>query len=170
MSKTNSSKINSDIIKMLVLAIILSVFFVLGIPIIIVSAISGSVLPLVLGILFTVFGFYGMPFAWISFGNLKNLRRVVDAVMEEHLTTNKEVAQQLQISEKVAKESITKAINKRYITGFIYDGEALKPNENSAPKKKVVLATNNCLRCGAPIEIGENNMRCPYCGAKYKQQ
>lgn len=171
MDKENKGrKIDSDIAKSFWIACVLSVLFVVGIPLIIVSAVKGITVALIFGIAFVVIGFYGMPFAWMSFGNLRSLRRVVDAVTEENLTTNAEVASQLQISEKVAKESISKAINKKYITGYLYDGAKLTPNEKQAPKKKIVLDTHTCSRCGAPMNLTENNMACPYCGAKYNKQ
>lgn len=164
------SKVDYDVNKMFWVAMVLSVLFVVGIPLTIVAATKGMTLPMVLGIIFIVVGFYGMPMAWVSYGGVKSLKRVVDAVMEEHLTTNKEVAQQLQVTEEEAKQNITKAINKKYITGYIYDGAVLTPNEKKAPKKKVVVASNICARCGAPMDLSEHNMKCPYCGTKYETQ
>lgn len=169
MEKINSSKksIDKDIRKMFCLAIVLSVVFVVGIPLLIISAINGTTVVLILGILMVVVGFYGTPLAWIGYGNIRALRRVVDAVMEEHLTTNQEIAKHLQISEKSAKENITKAINKKYITGYLYDGTALTVNQKKAPAKKEVTATNICSRCGAQMEVDKNGMRCLYCGTKF---
>ena len=164
------NKVDYDVSKMFWVALVLSVLFVIGIPLTIISANKGMTLPMIIGIIFLVVGFYGMPMAWVSYGAVKSLKRVVDAVMEEHLTTNREVAQQLQVTEEMAKQSITKAINKKYITGYIYDGEVLTPNEKKAPKKRIVEAGNICSRCGAPMDLSENNMVCPYCGTKYEKQ
>ena len=121
---------------------------------------------LVLGIVCTVFGFYGMPILWVNFGSLKTLKRVVDAVMEENLTSVSEIASQLQLSERTTKDYIRKAINKKYITGFIYDGNTLVPNEKQAPKKK--MSQNRCPSCGGVMEKTDTGWICPYCGSKFE--
>ena len=119
-----------------------------------------------LGIVCTVFGFYGMPILWVNFGSLKTLKRVVDAVMEEHLTTIAEIASQLQMQERETRDYVRKAINKKYITGYIYDGNTLVPNEKQAPKKKV--SQTRCSNCGGVMEKTDTGWICPYCGSKFE--
>lgn len=160
--------IDKDIKNKLIISIVATVLFVVGIPIIIFSAINSFWVGLVFGIVFVVFGFYGSPLLWVSFGNLKSLKRVVDAVMEENLTTAKEIAGQLQISEKNAKGYITQGINKRYITGYIFDGEVLTPNEKNPPKKKVVQ--NKCSNCGGVLDQTATGFYCPYCGSRFEKE
>ena len=99
---SKQSKIEKDIRNKLIISIVASVLLVVGIPIIIFSATSSFWLGLVVGIIFVVFGFYGSPMLWVSFGNLKSLQRVVDAVLEDNLTSIEDIARQLQISERTA--------------------------------------------------------------------
>ena len=88
--------------------------------------------------------------------------------MEENLTTNAEIAMQLQTSEKNIKAQITKAINKKYITGFIYNGEVLTPNNKQQPKKKII--ENRCKNCGGTLEELDTEWRCPYCGSRFSKE
>ena len=166
MSK-NGSKINHDIRKMLIISIVASIAFVVGIPMIVLGAMNSTVL-MIFGIVFVVFGFYGTPMLWMSYAGLRSLKRVVDAVMEENLTTNAEIAMQLQTSERNIKAQITKAINKKYITGFIYNGEVLTPNEKQQPKKKII--ENRCKNCGGTLEELDTEWRCPYCGSRFSKE
>lgn len=157
-----------DLRKRLIWAIVASVLFVVGIPMTIIGAVNSIWFLLGVGIAFLVFGFYGAPIIWTNYGSFKTLKRVVDSVMEEHLYTNTEIAQQLQLSERVVKECITKGIQKKYITGYIYNGTALTPNQKEAPKKKVV--ENKCRNCGGKLELNDNGWVCPYCGSKFSKE
>ncbi len=160
--------IDKDIKNKLIVCIVATILFIVGIPIIIFSAINSFWIGLVLGIIFVVFGFYGAPLLWVGFGNLKSLKRVVDAVMEENLTTTKEIAGQLQMNEKTAKGYITQGINKRYISGYIFNGEVLTPNDKNPPKKKVIQ--NKCSNCGGVLEQTSYGFYCPYCSSKFEKE
>lgn len=152
--------------KMLIISIIASFALIVGIPLIIYSATKSIWILLVLGIIFVVFGFYGAPILWTSYASLKTQKRVVDAVMEEHLTNVSEISQQLQLSERETKDYIRKAINKKYIHGYIYDGNNLVPNEKQSPKRKI--SQNRCSNCGGAMEKTENGWVCQYCGSKFE--
>lgn len=166
MSK-NVSKIDRDIRKMLIISIVASVAFVVGIPMIIWGAMNNMAV-MGIGIAFVVFGFYGMPLLWIAYGNLRSLKRVVDAVLEENLTKNSEIASQLQIRERDVKAKIDRAIQKKYITGFIYNGSELVPNERQKQTPKIV--ENRCKNCGGTLEEFEKEWRCSYCGSRFSKQ
>ena len=166
--KENKITIDKTIRKILIWAILAAVCFVGGIPLIVFGA-SQSLWPLlVIGIIFVVFGFYGSPMLWIQYGTLKTQKRVVDAVMEEHLTSVTEISSQLQMREKEVREYIKKGINKKYITGYLYDGNTLTPNEKQAPKKKIVRSA--CPNCGGRLEPTETGYECPYCGSKFEKE
>ena len=168
--KSEKADINKDLKKMLIWAIVISVAFVVGIPILILGAVNSIWALLAFGIACVVIGFYGAPIIWVQYGSNRTLKRVVDAVMEEHITTNAEIAQQLQIRERDAKAFITKAINKKYITGYIYNGVELIPNEKEEKKKKIVVQ-NKCKNCGAPLKLDEKgNYHCPYCNSIFEKE
>lgn len=157
-------KLKKDIKSFFIFALVSSILFVVGIPMIPIFA--GKIWFLMaLGIVFVVFGFYGMPLIWLKYASLKKINRVVVAIEEEHLTMNSEIATQLQIPEKEVKSLITTAINKRYITGYIYDGEKLTLNNKEKLKKQINL--QKCANCGAKLVDNETEWYCPYCGDRF---
>ncbi len=160
--------INKDIRKKMIWAIIISCMFVVGIPLIIVGAIHNMAV-MGIGIAMTVIGFYGTPLIWISYGNMRTLKHVVDAVMDDHLTSMSEIASQLQIRERQARDYVATGIKKKYITGYIFDGANLKSNQKEEPKKKIVK--NICPNCGAILEVKENGgYHCPYCNSTFEKE
>ncbi len=167
MSKNVSIK--SAVNRAFIWGLISAILFVVGIPMIVFGAMESIVL-MVFGIAFVVFGFYGSPMIWINYANLRSLKRVVDAVNEEHLLTNAEIASQLQTSEKAVKAQISKAIQKKYLVGYLYDGEKLTINEKTAPKKKTVAAQNKCANCGGTLTETENGYICDYCGSRFNKE
>ncbi len=166
--KENKKSIEKTLRTVLLVALFGSVGFVAGIPCIIFGATNSWWPLLVLGIILVVFGFYGTPLLWVNYGSLKTQKRVVDAINEEHLTNVAEIASQLQMKDKDVREYIRKGINKKYITGFLYDGNTLTPNEKQAPKKKIVQST--CPNCGGRLETTEKGYTCPYCGSSFEKQ
>ena len=89
MSKGNKS-IKSAVNKALIFGIVSAILFVVGIPLIVMGASNQVWAVLVFGIVFVVFGFYGSPMIWINYANLRSMKRVVDAVNEEHLLSNED--------------------------------------------------------------------------------
>ena len=166
MNNKNQVSIKKYLSKRLIFAIVTSVLFVVGIPITIFSAINHIWVLMVLGIVFIVFGFYGSPLIWVNYGSLRSLKNVVDAVMEENILTVPELAKQLQVKEGVVRQQLTTAIKKKYITGFIYDGNTLTLNEKTAPKRQVQINKSKCPFCGGTLEPTEKGYICPYCGSK----
>lgn len=162
----SSNQITADIKSKLIWACIGTIALVVGIPLIIVGATKGLWPVLTLGIICVVFGFYGSPMLWISYGECRALKRVVDAVMEENLTSVAEISQHLVLSEDVTKQQITKAINKKYIKGYIFDGETLKTNDKQAPKKKMVQK-DKCKNCGGTLTETDEGWVCEYCGSVF---
>ena len=118
----NTNNINKDIKKHLLISIIISVMFVVGIPILIVGATNSNYAIMGIGIAMVVIGFYGAPMMWVSYGNKRSLKNVVDAVMEDHLTTVGEIASQLQMRERPVRDLITTGLRKKYTTGYIFSG------------------------------------------------
>ncbi|MBR2909186.1 MAG: hypothetical protein IKC11_02435 [Clostridia bacterium] len=141
-----------------------SILFVVGIPLIPVFAGKNWAIA-IMGIIFTVFGFYGMPLLWIKYGTLHGMKRLVIAIIEDNLLTVSELSMQLQLDEREVRNRITKALSKRYITGFVFDGQKLSLNENKKPAYKVEVRT--CDNCAARLEITDTEVYCPYCGTIY---
>ncbi|HIU06058.1 MAG TPA: hypothetical protein IAC46_00450 [Candidatus Onthoplasma faecigallinarum] len=153
-------KITKDINKIFVISLIVSVLFVVGIPLIAVFAGKNWIL-MTLGIIFVVVGFYGSPLLWVNYAGKRKTRRIVEAIEEENLYSNAEIASQLSIKEKEVKQEIYKAINKKYLTGYIYDGE--KISSNNKQKQTQALHIKKCNNCGGKLEIRDDKWYCPYC-------
>ena len=145
-----------------VLAVILSVMLVAGIPMIIVGAIGpdeghgamhaariGYKVMMGIGIVFTVFGFYGTPMGWVMFGTANSELTVVAAVRNEHL---------------YSRTLLVNCVRKGYLTEYKLEGDCLVLNENTALAPTEVHF--DCPRCGAPVTCiaGEKTV-CPYCGS-----
>ena len=162
MKKNNSIK--NDLIKKLIFAIITSILFIIGIPITIFSATNHIWFAMTLGIIFIVFGFYGMPFIWLSYANLRSLKNVVDAVNEEHILSVSEIASQLQLKENQVRQFIVDAIKKKYIIGYIFDGNTLSTNNKNKPS----IQERKCSHCGGNLVKKDNDWYCPYCDSKFE--
>lgn len=145
-------------------SLLVSILFVVGIPIIPLFA-GKNWFVAALGIFFTVFGFYGMPFFWIKYGSLFGMKNLVLAITEENILTTRGIAIRFQITEVEARRRILKAMNKRYIEGFLFDGEVLTLNENEKPAYKVDVRT--CENCAARLEVTDDKVYCEYCGTIY---
>lgn len=150
----------------LIRAIILTILLVVGIPMIPVGF-ALDILPVgIIGIAFTVIGFYGCPLAWVAFANYGPIVRIVYAVENECLYQVDEIAQYLQKKPKEVAATINKAIEKLYLEGYFFDGKTLSLNENKKLKRKTVYS--KCPHCGAPLTPqGEKDeyVKCPYCGS-----
>lgn len=165
MKKIRTS-IDKDKTKSLILAIVLAVAFVVGIPLIILGAKNALWFVMTIGIIFVVFGFYGTPMAFVHFSNVVGIKRVVDAVLIEGINNVTSISRQLQISPQVAKQRVTTAIQKRYIMGYIFDGENLLETQPKQNKKKAI--SNHCPNCGGKMESFDGYDFCPYCNTRFK--
>lgn len=154
--------------RSLIIALVLTVMLVVGIPFIVVGATQmhdnkAFAAMLAIGIAFAVVGFYGSPIGWVRFGNAKQELTVVRAINFEHLHTVADLAQRLSINGKQASDMLNNCIRKGYLTGYIREGDTLVLNENTA----LTRTTYNveCSHCGASVIIQKGDSKvCPYCG------
>lgn len=154
--------LDRKIVITLIVAILSAIGFVAGIPTIIFGA-KYSVALLVVGIVLVVFGFYGSPMLFISYGNLKQTRRVVFAVEKEKIYSISDISKQLQMSESDVKSKIVDAINKTYLQGYLFDGETLNANQNQSK----TIKQNRCENCGGALKRDNHGTYCPYCNTHY---
>lgn len=149
--------------KVLTAAVVMSVLFVVGIPAIILGATNEIWALMILGIVFTVAGFYGMPLVWVSYASGFSLLRVVELVERDNVYSVEEIASQTNCSKRDVLQKIRKVLEKRYIEGYLLvDDSRLKLNENVRQKR--ARMTVKCHNCGAAVEISEADANCPYCG------
>lgn len=86
--------------KVLTAAVVMSVLFVVGIPAIILGATNEIWALMILGIVFTVAGFYGMPLVWVSYASGFSLLRVVELVERDNVYSVEEIASQTNCSKR----------------------------------------------------------------------
>ncbi len=122
-----------------------------------------------IGIALLVVGFYGTPIAWSSgYAPKKSLERVVAAVMEEHLSTVREIAAQLDISEDKVRKHLTMCFRKQYLPGIKREGDILIRNDNAPIGHEEEYA--ECTACGARFLAGKDSKVCPYCGTPVRKK
>lgn len=160
--------IRSALRKSFILAAILSVLFVGGIPAIVLGAVNGIWAVMGIGIGATVVGFYGTPVAWVGYAEKRSLYRLVSAVVEEHIYTVQELSAQLSLSEKNVGGKLTTCFQKQYLPGFKRVGDELKLNENTALSETVHAAV--CPNCGAKYSYRGTHSQCPYCGTPFSEK
>ncbi len=147
------------------LSLILTIGFPLGILGIIFGAEKDVVFLLVLGIIFTVLGFYGMPFAWLSYAGLKKYVILNYAVSQDGLRKISDIALQTGCDEKTALNNVNTAISKRYLLGYRLSADKtfLEKIWNDDGDRERTIPIS-CASCGAKTMVKETDMRCPYCG------
>lgn len=157
----------ADLGKRKIIAIIITILLVAGIPILIVGAThlhenGGFVAMLVIGIVSVVVGFYGTPIAWVQVHSASRRVTLVRAVNEEHLYTVRELAARLNVISKEASLLMGECLRKGYLTGYLREGDRLYLNENT--ELKPTEYSVECNRCGAYVTYTEKDAKCPYCG------
>ncbi len=162
----NKVNINNEIKKTFTIALVISILFVVGIPMIALFAGKNWVL-MSIGIVFVVVGFYGSPLIWVSFAGKRRTRRVIEAIENENLYSNAEIASQLSMREKEVQSEIYKSINKKYLVGYLYDGKELTINEKQRQEKK--LHIKKCKNCGGKLEEHDGKWVCPYCDMTFSK-
>lgn len=161
-NKTPKNKAKKYKNKVLLSALLFTIMFIVGIPLIIIGAMKSMAL-LIVGIFFVVMGFYGMPLLWVKFGTASKLESIACAIFDDGLTNISEIASQAHSNDKETVVLIKTAIEKRIIEGFTFDNEkkALKPLKSKDTEETVVI---KCSCCGATYRGNAENPCCPYCG------
>ncbi len=147
------------------IALIVSVLFVAGIPMIPLGAVHNTVV-MVFGIAFVGGGFYGMPLLWVSYGHTVTLRRVVYAIKKEYLYSVGEIAAQLSKTPKEVNELVAECFRKEYMTGYIRQGDKILRNDGTPIEERVTAVS--CPHCGAKFSYTGISGKCPYCGSLHK--
>jgi len=159
-------KLKRSCVILLLVDIVFSMLAVAGIPLIIIS--GGNTLLLILGIVFVAGGFYGLPFAWIAYGNQRVRLRTLQAICNENIYTISELSSQLNIDKPTMLGHVRALINKNYLSGYLLkDNEVLVLNENIKLEKS--LHSVVCPSCGAKTAVVEQQAICPYCGTVLKR-
>ncbi len=153
----------------MMLAIVLSAMLVCGIPMIPVGFIY--VMPVgIIGIIFTVCGFYGCPVAWTTFGSLASYRGVCSMIEEDGIYSVREIAATLGTNEKKVKQQVAYLVSKRFLRGYTFDGvDKITPVGAAATTGKTAEAalTGKCPNCGATLTEEDGKLHCRWCGGVF---
>lgn len=163
MEEKNIRNAGKDVKKNFLIALVLSVMLIAGVPMIILGATNKIWAVMGIGIAFTVLGFYGCPIGWVMYGEAKFRAALVSAVeCEGRVTVDGLVAQFGKPRNKIVAD-IRKLIEKRYLAGYAFDGETLVYAEKKErPKERIYVG--KCPSCNAVMEYSDGKVKCPYCG------
>ena len=160
--------LDSTLKKRLVTSILSAVAFVVGIIMIILGAGRNTIVTII-GIILTAFDFYACPLLFVSYNSLVSLRRTVKAVNEENIYSVQKIATHTIKKPAIVKQEITKAIEKGYIIGLLFDGETLSFNENKKANHTLLIA--KCPNCGANVNYySDETPICQYCGIALEEK
>ena len=163
-----NTSLHKAIRNMLIIALVFSVLFVAGIPMIPVGFYYGIYPVGILGIIFTVAGFYGTPFVWIAFAALVSHKGVYSMIEDDGVYSVNSIANTLGMNVKKTRGMVTYLINKRYLKGYTFDGaDTIVPTSALGAAGKANLSLGKCPNCGAILTELGNTLRCPYCGGVF---
>lgn len=145
-------------------ALTVTILFVIGIPLIPIGAVNKIWALMIIGIVFTAFGFYGIPLFWISYGNKVSTKRLIFAIEVEHIYTVSQLAEQLAKPEAEVRELLNTCFQKCYLVGYRRDGDTIVLNEGVPLAEK--MHTTTCPNCGATFSHKGTEAVCPFCGIK----
>ena len=154
-------KLNKLINKQLILSLLLTLGFVIGVPFIIFGASKKIVFLLVLGIVFSVLGFYVMPISWVFYGNKKSLKATFYAITKEKIFNLNKLSLHLGKNTNLIKEEILQLIKLQCLIGYSLD------ENGNIIKNEIFDETINlgkCPHCNAPLTYQNKEIVCPYCG------
>ena len=138
----------------LAVVILTAITTVGALPGLILSAINDITWLMAVCLVVFIHGFFGITFYALALGGASRDVRVVDAVVNCHLTTVNDISMYVHTAYGTTAESIRRSMKKGYIKGYIFDGEELKPIE---PPKE-----SRCEYCGRALP--PTSTYCPYCG------
>ncbi len=148
--------------RALIVAILMTICLVGGIPVLIVGAAKHIGALLGIGIACAVIGFYGTPMGWVIYGTACTRRRMVMAITQEHLSTVEELSSQLALNDNQVRGMLDVCFSKGFLIGYKRDGDNILFNDNVALGKQTFHV--QCPNCGAKFSYTKDNPNCPYCG------
>ena len=154
--------------KAFILAVLLSVGLVAGIPMIVVGAVNGGLFKIMMGfgIVMTVLGFYGTPISWVGYGNKSKRLAIVRSIEVDKVYDIAALSRMYNLNHKMMVAEISKAIEKGALKGLIFnkDYTALIYNDDFYSSVESYKKAAKCAFCGALVEFNGRGGKCPYGG------
>lgn len=156
------------------IAILFTVYLVIGIPSIIFGFAYDMKTVGFIGIFLTVIGFYGTPITWVSYGNFCRLYHLYNLICIDKVYYISLLASTLSQKVEVIEQEVNTLIQKGYLTAFIIvDGKLvnlkeIKDQDDYLASMAGKVRTVTCEGCGYTYTYETTNgmSKCPYCGKK----
>lgn len=154
--------VDKSVKRMLVLSLVLTGLFVLGVPGIVLGAVFRLWVLFGFSALFAVAGFYGTPLAWVQYANCRRYRSVCLSVLADGICDVCVLARNHGQKEKQMRALLKTLLAKRYIVGYAFDAEEkmLVAVEQKGKEEKIIA---KCPACGGPLASFLQES-CAYCG------
>lgn len=170
-----NNSIHKSVKKTFFFALILSIFFVAGIPILIIGATKMptplGIFMFVSGIVMLVLGFYGSPLAWIRYGHLRKLKNIWLMIAEDNIYSLEILANQFASKVETMKSLVNELITKRYLKSYTIQDNFIVRLVNTEQMQKtqaeIVQGVDvvACSSCGSKNILRGKTGRCEYCGS-----
>lgn len=138
----------------LAVVILTAVTGVLGIPGIVLSALSGMYFLMAISIALVAHALYGITFYALAMARASREARVLKAVSDYGALTISEYSEATGITEQAVAEAIVAAIKRGWLTGYKFDGYRLS---------HVIAPERRCPFCSTVYQ--GDTLECPSCGA-----
>ena len=162
--------------KLFFWALIGSIGFVVGIPMIIIGAGNNTFL-MIAGIILVVFGFYGMPILWTQYGALGFKCSLQKMIKEDGIKNVSVLAASCGKDKKEVATAVRELISSRSLVGYVLiDDENILDVTTETDYVKRAAQTSgeisevNCPNCGAKVELIGGVGQCEYCGYRFAKK
>lgn len=162
--------------KLFIWALIGSVGFVAGIPMIIIGA-GNNTLMMIAGIVLTVFGFYGMPILWVQYGALGFKCSLQKMIKDDGIKSVSVLAASCGKKKEEVATAVRELISSRSLVGYVLidDENILDVREETDYVKRAAQTSGeisevNCPNCGAKVELIGGVGQCEYCGYRFAKK
>ncbi len=144
-------------------ALIWTILFVVGIPMIVFGAVKHTGIYWVImgiGVLFCVSGFYGIPIMWITYAEKRRLARVAIVVSGSESITIDILSDTLGRGQDETRQDVRTLLQGGYLPGYAFVDQEDRIRRTST----LDIHHAVCEYCGASFEFRGTDSRCPYCG------
>ena len=140
-------------------ALLTSIFAVVAIPAIVLSAVNKMFLLMGISIALLIHGFYGCIFYWIAFAKRCSLIRIIKLIKNQNMLSVSMLSMQTGKNDAEIIGILRECIVKGYISGYYFDDTQL-----CLCKIVPVTEAMECPSCGASVTVVDGIGKCEYCG------
>lgn len=144
-------------------ALIWSIMFVVGIPLIVIGAVKHTGfwwLVMVFGIVCVATGLFAVPLFWVRYAQKRRLWRVALAVSSSESQTIDVLSDTLGRSQEETRTDVRTLLRNGWLPGYAFVDQEDRVRRTTT----LDLHHARCDYCGATFEFQGTNAKCPYCG------